>query len=106
MADVDTFTHAETIVSAISNELIGKDVFELHNLIANSNAGINFVTLDGRFNNSVDREAIKDYLLDQISSHPVVKTWVTRAVLQTHLCSHDNQDVQDCKTTQWWEWSR
>ncbi len=107
-AEIDTFTHAETIVSAISNQLIGKDLFELHSLavVESNDLATNTVTCDFRFTGDVDRDAVKDYILSQVRDHPQVKTWVLSANLSWHRCTHDDLSVKNCKTTEYFSWSK
>ena len=111
--ECDTLTHAETIYSAISNRLIGKDVFETHNLFVGQTIDTtisadskNMVSFDFRFNGDADRDDLKDYIKDQVENHPTVKTWVISASLSWHRCTHDDPSVKNCKTTEFFEWSK
>lgn len=106
-AEVDTLAHANTIKTSIQNQLAGKDIFETHNLSAMDDVyGKHFIVADWRFNRGIDRDALKDWAQDQIQNHPQVKVWVTSAKLSWHLCTHDDQSVQDCKTTNYSEWGK
>ena len=109
-AEIDTLAHAGTIRNAIQSELVGKDLFELHNLSASSGNALNpnkiVVSADFRFNTQVDRDSVIDWIKDQIQNHPQIKTWISAAKLTSHICSHDDEEVKDCKTTNYAEWNR
>jgi len=107
IAIVDSMSHANTIVSYIQNALSGIAVFEIHSLesIKNDN-NENEIYLDGRFNSSVDRDNIKEWLKNQISNNPQVKNWVTRAKLSWHDCTHDDVEIKSCGETNYFEWSK
>ena len=109
-AEVDTLAHANTIKTNIQTQLVGKDIFEEHQfLIAEGGTvgeSIIRIIAEWRFNNAVDRDALKDWAQDQIQSHPQVKNWVSKAKLVWHRCTHDEQIVENCKTTNYVEWSK
>lgn len=102
-AEVDTLAHANTIKNSITNELAGKDIFEEHSFSAiddsNGLSGKILVVAEWRFNNSIDRDAIRDWIKNQVQDHPQVKKWVTLARLSWHRCTHDDIVTQDCKMT-------
>lgn len=107
-AEVDTLAHAETIRQSLENRLVGKDIFEQHSLSAgfDSLEGKNVVTVEVRFNNAVDRDDVRDWIKNQVQNHSQVKNWVQAVTVTTHLCSHDDAEVKDCKTTEYLEWQR
>ena len=106
-AVIDTEAHADTIISQVRNKLIGKDIFEEHSLnrFKNEN-GDTELGFDFRFNSRIDRDSIKDWIKDQVRNHPQVKNWVQSARVVEHLCSHDDLEINDCKTTEYMEWIR
>lgn len=106
-AIVDTENHANTIISNVSSQLVGKDIFQNHRLtkFIEINGTVN-VFFDCRFNNNVDRDAIKDWVRDQIENHPQVKTWVSLAKVSWHRCTHNNQNFESCLLTNYFEWSK
>ena len=103
-AIIDTEAHADTIISNIQTELSGKDVFEQHalNKFINQSGQIELV-FEARFNNQIDRNDIKDWIKDRIQNHPQVKNWVLSAKISDHLCTHDDKEVKDCRTTEYEE---
>ena len=109
-AEVDTLAHANTIKNSITNELAGKDIFEEHGFgvrqgdILNPNKII--VYAEWRFNTAIDRDEIREWLKDQIQNHPQVKNWVSVARLSWHRCTHDEEIVKDCRTTNYAEWNK
>lgn len=107
-AEVDTLAHAETIRQNLANRAAGKDIFEEHSLAAffDGEVGKNVVVAEWRFNNAVDRDDVRDWIKDQVQNHPQVKNWVTRASVTSHLCTHDDAEVKDCRTTQFVDWER
>lgn len=107
-AEVDTLAHAETIRQSLEKRIAGKDIFEQHSLAAliDSETGKNLVIAEWRFNRRVDRDDVRDWIKDQVQNHPQVKNWVTRASVTSHLCSHDDAEVKDCRTTEFVEWTR
>lgn len=106
--EVDTLAHATTIANAINTRLSGKDIFENHGVSAyfDSLSNRNFVSADLRFNARLDRDDVIDWAKDQVRNHPQVKVWVLSAKVVTHLCSHDDAEVKNCKTTDYLEWER
>lgn len=106
-AVIDTEAHADTIIGFIRNKLVGKDIFEEHNLARSVNeSGQQELNFDFRFNNRVDRDDVKDWMKNQVQSHPQVKNWVQSARMSDHLCSHDDVNIKDCKLTEYMEWIR
>ncbi len=104
---VDTLAHAITIRDSIVAQLAGKDIFEQHSLGASTNLNGEIEGIaEWRFNNSIDRDAIKDWIRDQVENHPQVKNWVQRAKLSWHQCTHDEAIVENCKSTNYLEWSK
>jgi hypothetical protein len=101
-AVIDTEAHADTIIAAITTQLIGKNIFESHNLARDVNdEGKPFLVFDCRFNSRIDRDDIKTWIRNQVKDHPVVKTWVQSVKLTTHLCTHGDIEVKNCKTTEY-----
>ena len=101
-AVIDTEAHADTIIAGITTRLVGKDIFETQSLTRDTDEeGRPFVVFDCRFNSRIDRDDVKTWLRDQVKDHPVVKTWVQSVKLTTHLCSHDDIEVKDCKTIEY-----
>ena len=106
-AVVDTQAHADTIISSVRTQLVGKDVFEEHNLVRSiGDNGELRVDFDFRLNNEIDRDSIKNWIRNQIQTHPQVKKWVQSAKLSWHECSHSDPVVKDCRTTDYFEWSK
>lgn len=108
--EVDTAAHGQTIRTAIQNRLAGKDIFETHVFDFGSvnDIGSDAVwgVLECRFNSKIDRDDIKDWLKDQVQNHPQIKNWILKAEIKDHLCSHDDAEVKDCRTTEYFEWSK
>lgn len=106
--EVDTLAHAENIRTAIENRIAGKDIFELHGLAAylDSENGKNVVICGIRFNQRIDRDDALAWIKDQVRNHPQIKNWVLAARVESHLCSHDDAEVKDCRTTEFVEWAR
>ena len=102
--------HGQTIRSAIQDKLVGKDIFETHDFdfgVGNDlDPSVIWGRAEIRFNSEIDRDDVKDWIKDQVQNHPQVKNWVTRATVQTHLCSHDDEEVKDCRTTNFLEWEK
>ena len=104
---VDTIAHARTIRDAITTRLSGKDIFENHGVSAFvDEQGNVHATADVRFNGDVDRDDIVTWVKNQVQNAPQVKDWILSAKVQTHLCSHDDAEVVNCKTTDFVEWNR
>ncbi len=106
--EVDTLAHATTIANAIDTRLSGKDIFENHGVSAYLDrlSQSNLVSVDLRFNARLDRDDVVDWAKDQVRNHPQIKNWVLSASVTSHLCSHDDEEVKDCKTTEYVEWNR
>lgn len=106
--EVDTIAHANTIRDAIVSRLVGKDIFEQHSLMSffDSETSKNMVIAEVRFNGAVDRDDVLNWVKNQVQTHPQVKVWVTRASVVSHLCSHDDEEVNNCRTTEYVEWVR
>lgn len=103
-AVIDTEAHANTIIQAVRDKLVGKDIFEDSNLTlseTDDEPRKSLILFDCRFNSRIDRDDVKTWLKDQVQAHPVVKTWVQSVKLTTHLCTHDDVNVNDCKTTEY-----
>ena len=101
-AVIDTEAHADTIVSAITTRLVGKDIFEEKNLTVSETDDEPrkpLIIFDCRFNNRIDRDDVKTWLKDQVQAHPVVKTWVQSVKLTTHDCTHSDAIVRPCTET-------
>lgn len=104
---MDTLAHARTIRDAITNRIAGKDIFENHGVSSFlDDYGNVHATADIRFNVDVDRDDIVDWVKNQVQNAPQVKDWVLSAKVQAHLCSHDEANPVNCKTTQFVEWNR
>ncbi len=101
--EVDTLAHASTIKNAIQNHIVGKDIFNVENISHSLDniTGIIRVSSDIRFNSRTDRDELVTWIKDQIQTNPQVKTWVLKADVTSHLCTHDDASVQDCKTTEY-----
>lgn len=108
IAEVDTMAHAQTIATAIANRVSTTDIFENHGIKAyfDDENQKNMVVAELRFNVRLDRDNVTDWIKDQVQNHPQVKTWVSAAKVVTHLCTHDNAEIQDCRTTNYLEWTR
>jgi hypothetical protein len=109
-AEVDTMAHANTIKNNIQNQLVGKDIFEEHSLSAfDDTSGLSgkiLVVAEWRFNNAIDRDAMREWIKDQVQNHPQVKIWVSVAKLSWHRCTHDDATVENCTTTNYAEWNK
>ena len=106
-AVIDTEAHADTIIGQIRTRLVGKDIFEEHNLRRSLNEfGQSELNFDFRFNSRIDRDAVKDWIKDQVQTHPQVKNWVQSVTVTEHLCTHDDASVKDCMTTEYIRWER
>ena len=106
-AVVDTNAHADTIISLVRNQLIGKDLFDEHHLNRDIDGDGNIVLgFDFRFNNDMDRDSIKDWIKDQIQTHPQVKNWVQSAKISWHRCTHGDAVVKPCTETEYNIWSK
>jgi len=108
-AVIDTEAHADTIISNIRTRLAGKDIFEEHNLsryVDELDGGKIKLSFDFRFNARLDRDDVKDWIKNQVQTHPQVKLWIQSVVVTEHLCSHDDAEVKDCKTTEYLRWER
>lgn len=107
-AEVDTLAHANTIKNNINTQLSGKDIFETVGFSVSKGSVLDsnqfLISADWRFNNQTDRDSLKDWAQDQIQNNPQVKVWVTSAKLSWHSCSHDDSIIQDCSTTNYFEW--
>ena len=104
---VDTDAHADTLISSIENKLSGKSVFESYSLLKSLNENDKTqISLEIRFNNSVDRDAVKDWVKDQLQNHPQVKTWVSNAKVVWHNCTNDESSPIPCGQSQYFEWSQ
>lgn len=102
---IDTTAHAVTIRNSILNELSGKDIFETFTLSHYTNpSGLIVGIGDWTFNTDVDRDAIKDWVKDQVENHPQVKNWVSSAALSWHRCTHVDSVVENCKNSNYFEW--
>ena len=108
--EVDTAAHGQTIRDAIQNRLVGKDIFETHSFDfgrGNENdLNVIWGIAEFRFNNPIDRDDVLNWIKDQVQNAPQVKTWVKKASVTSHLCSHDDLEVKDCRTTNYAEWSK
>lgn len=106
-ATLDTLGHAMTVVSSLTVQLSGKDIFDTLALTAFRNSmGDPIVSADIRFNSDVDRNTVRTWVRDQLDTHPIVKTWVQQALVSWHQCSHADTAIQNCHTTAYAEWSR
>ena len=64
-AVIDTEAHADTIITNIRAELVGKDIFEEQDLSRGINEdGQVEINFDFRFNSRVDRNDVKTWLKD------------------------------------------
>ena len=101
--ETDTLAHAETAKNNIQTRVSGKDIFETHSLGFGegneSNPNTPWVLAEFRFNSSVDRDDLWEYIKNQIQNHPQVKNWVVRARVSIHLCSHGDAETLDCRST-------
>ena len=102
-AEIDTLVHANQIKTSLQNELAGKDVFEEHHFNLVQIDSKNVLTAEWRFNKGPERDALRDWAKDQIQNDPVVKTWIQTAKLSWHLCSHDDAQIKDCRSTSYEE---
>lgn len=106
---VDTQAHAATIVNAITTEINVRPKFSLDHA-PSSGPSLDEVgwevSFDVRLLDKVTRQAILTWIKNQVQDHPQVKTWIKRARLSTHLCTHDDEQVLPCNTTEFevvWE---
>lgn len=108
IAEVDTLAHAQTIATAIANRVSTTDIFENHGIKAyfDDENQKNMVVAELRFNVRLDRDNVTDWIKDQVKNHPQVKNWVTAVRVESHLCSHDDATVLNCRTTEFVEWNR
>ena len=105
----DTLAHAEQVRDWLVQQLVGEDVFEQHSLnvgVDDLGGQVPTLTADWRFNAGADRDALVTMVKDRVSNHPQVKGWVQSAKLSSHRCTHDDSVVQNCRTTDYMEWSR
>lgn len=108
--EVDTAAHGQTIRDAIQNRLVGKDIFETHSFsfgVGNeSDPNVIWGLAEFRFNSRIDRDDVLDWIKDQVQNHPQVKNWVAKATVTSHLCTHDDSEIKNCRTTEFVEWTR
>lgn len=108
--EVDTLAHGQTIKTAIQNRLQGKDIFETHSFDfgvgTEEDPNVVWGRLEARFNSRIDRDDILNWIKDQVQNAPQVKNWVTKASIISHLCTHDDENVQSCRETEYLEWTR
>lgn len=88
---IDTVAHAQTIKDNVVANLAGRDIFEQHELdhYVDPDTGNVWFRAELRFNGSFDRGDFRDWIRDQIETHPQVKTWFLGARITTHQCVHD-----------------
>jgi hypothetical protein len=99
---IDTRAHADTIISSLNTQLVGKDIFETHSLaVGTDEDGTPILTVDIRFNKEVDRNTIRDWIREQARDNPILKRWFNKATLSTHTCTHDDRVVQSCRETEY-----
>ena len=102
-AEVDTLAHANTIKTNVQIQLVGKDIFEQHSFSIIKGDELNsskiILLADWRFNNSIDRDSLKDWVKDQIQNNPQVKNWVLVSKLSWHICTHDDISIKNCRET-------
>lgn len=103
-ATLNTLPRLNTSYLGLSSQLIGKDIFILESLSIDT--GNLILYADIRFNDQTDRDAIGSYVLDRVSSNATTKNWFTRATLRSHLCTHDDSSISDCKTTSFLEFTK
>ena len=105
-AVVDTENHADTLLNMINNRVSGKDIFEIHNVSKGFNVLSNEICLgaDIRFNSRIDRDDLKTFIIYEVLNKNPQKNWIIRLNANDHLCSHDDIEVKDCKTTEFLEW--
>ena len=103
----DTLAHANTVKTSVATQLVGKDIFEEHRFstFVDSDDGPTLLG-EWRFNNEVDRDSLKDWILNQIQNHPVVKSWIETARVSWHSCTHNDPVIRDCRTSSYSEWIR
>ena len=103
--DIDTLAHANTMKNNLQVQLVGKDIFETHNFSSGSD-GLNnriFLNADWRFKNLADRNSIWKFITGA-STSGTTKNWInTGSLMSRHLCSHDDPEVKDCRTTNYEE---
>jgi hypothetical protein len=99
---IDTLAHAQTIRDNVAAELVGKDIFEQHDLSAVDLGGGDGILAHGdiRFNSGTDRDTVRSWIQAQIAEHPVVKTWVYWIEVTWHECPHDEGGA-NCQATRW-----
>lgn len=96
---VDTQAHADTVVNSVQNQLSGKDIHELHRLDTRVDLdGSILVQADIRFNGSIDRDAVRDWIRDQLTN-TAARNWVYRVRVLWHLCGHDESPPVSCRET-------
>ena len=102
---IDTVAHAQTVKQAVTDELVGKDIFELHDLdwTVLEDSSVEF-TFDARFNTDLDRNAIVTWIRNQLAEHPTVKTWFLELKVWWHTCDHDNAEPDGCSDATLTRW--
>jgi hypothetical protein len=96
----DTLVHVEQVKTTIQSQVAGLDIFELHHLRATvDEVGNPTLFAEWRFNQLVDRDAFKNWVLNHLRNDPVVKTWVTKFRVEWHRCTHDEVNALACTTT-------
>ena len=107
-AYMDTENHSNQGVSAINSELIGMDVFENHGVSSffDPELGEWILSVNVRFNSRIDRDDLDAFLKNRSLNRIQTKAWFKSVKASTHLCSHDDPSVKDCKTTEYVEWRK
>lgn len=104
---IDTTAHANTLKTNIENRLSGMDFFENEGVKLSSGESKNILFFEARLNKRIERDELKDWIIDQIQNHPQVKNWILPgSKIVVHFCSHDDLTIKDCKTTEYEEFIR
>lgn len=95
-AVIDTTAHALQILSAISSEISGRDIFKNHGIsLGQTDDGRILITAELMFNRTSHRDALKDLIIARVRDNPVIRTWIlTGTQVTRHTCTHDEPEDQ------------
>ena len=102
-AVIDTGVHADTIITAIRAELVGKDIFK-ELVVGRALDELQRVVLkvDILFNSRIDRNKVTAWLDKQANGNlSTVKTWILSVKAFSHTCTHDDPVILPCDTTEY-----
>jgi len=102
---LDTAAHAATVRDSLSAQAASRPRhggrFEAAPAVEADEAGRGHVVrLDVRYPARGDRDAVRDWVRQQLDEHPVVKGWIRGIVVSTHLCTHDEERPGPCSESE------